>query len=180
MVNDISQICGSKTICSIHGKNLEREKFQLPDEYNKLLSKYQIKGEKVKIYWEKSVRNVGKKEILRQFKFNKLIKLDKNGFYVNDKELFGKIVLTRAQESDKYGVPACPLIMAALAVKQNKDGYANSVNFYYIGADNLKNIPNHYVIERGKRVLKYFKDDRNNIKRMKIKNIYITQKSDLS
>ena len=54
--------------------------------------------------------------------------------------------------NDKYGTPVCPLIMAGLNIMQEKLGFSKSINFYYIGEDNTYNIPNFFILEKGKRV----------------------------
>ena len=79
-----------------------------------------------------------------------------------------KFVLTRKRNEDKYGVPACPLIMAGLNIEQNKR-YPSSINFYYIGDDNIENVPNFFVIEKGLRVSELFGAD------IIVKNFYLNK-----
>ncbi|MBM3705786.1 MAG: hypothetical protein FJW66_04595 [Actinobacteria bacterium] len=83
------------------------------------------------------------------------IKKEANGFFLIDPGYYEKIILTRTAAKDKYGTPACPLIMAGLSIIQGRL-YRSSINFYYTGADNISNIPNYFVIEKGKRVAELF------------------------
>ena len=85
--------------------------------------------------------------------------------FFNDPEGYGRIILTRTSGEDKYGTPACPLIMSGLSIEQSKL-YNSSVNFYYIGEDNISNIPNYFAIEKGKRICELIGCN------LKIENLY--------
>ena len=154
LVNDMGIPC-SDNGCKIKDFSFNKNEFNIPLEYKQILNNEKISEETLIIYWEKHMRNKGKKEIVKRIRDgDPLIKKDIRGFYLDDPEGFGKIVLTRKSEEDKYGTPACPLIMAGLNLEQNKR-FSSSINFYYIGKDNFGNIPNHFVIEKGIKVSKF-------------------------
>ena len=90
--------------------------------------------------------------------------------YRHSSEKIG-IVLTRDHPQDKYGTPACPLIMSAYAFEQKRKGYSASFNFYYVGQDNYLNVANHFVIEKGKFLAQQFGLD------LDIKNVYLFKDS---
>ena len=155
MINDMGSSC-DESDCDIKNLVFERELYKLPNQYLEILEQESISREMIKIFWEKHVRNRGKKEFLKRFKRKDSdIFRETGGFFISDSRGFGKIILTRTRENDKYGVPACPLIMAGLNLEQNKI-YKSSINFYYTGNDNIMNIPNYFVIEKGKRVSEIF------------------------
>ncbi len=165
LINDIgSSFCyggGS----SIKNK-FSRKNYDLPEEYLELLASEGIKKDSVWIYWEKQIRNKGKKIFLKMIKAkNNSIEKRINGYFVDDIGGYGKIILTRRSDKDKYGIPACPLIMASLNIVQEKY-YSSNINFYYIGDNNSKNIPNHFIIEKGRRVSEIFGSH------IKVNNIY--------
>jgi hypothetical protein len=83
------------------------------------------------------------------------IHIETSGIFISDPEGYGKIILTKTQGKDKYGTPACPLIMSGLNFEQSKS-YTIAINFYYVGQDNMFNIPNYFVIEKGKKVSDLF------------------------
>ncbi len=154
LINDMGTPC-SDNGCKIGDFSFDKDKFSIPLEYRQILNNENISEETLIIYWEKHVRNRGKKEIVKRIREgDPLIKKDSSGFYLYDPEGFGKVVLTRKRGEDKYGTPACPLIMAGLNLEQNKR-FLSSINFYYIGNDNFDNIPNHFVIEKGIKVSKF-------------------------
>ena len=168
LINDMGASCDDSE-CDIKNLVFERESYRLPNQYLEILEKEGISREMIKIFWEKHARNRGKKEFLKRLKRNSSdIFKEAGGFFISDTQGFGKIILTRKRESDKYGVPACPLIMAGLNLEQNKI-HKSSINFYYIGNDNLMNIPNYFVIEKGKRVSEIFRAS------ISVNNIYFNE-----
>ena len=158
LINDMGTLCSDKR-CEIKVFSFNKNEFKIPLEYRQILDNENIPEENLIIYWEKHMRNRGKKEIVKRIRErDPLVQKDSEGFYLDDPEGFGKIVLTRKREKDKYGAPACPLIMAGLNLEQDKR-FSSSINFYYIGSDNFANIPNHFVIEKGIKVSDYLGAD---------------------
>ncbi len=152
LINDIGASAYCEDDHSIGKTKLYRDNYNLPEEYSELLESNGINKESIRIFWEKKIRNKGKKIFLKMFKAkNNNIEKNSKGYFINDNNGYGKIVLTRESDKDKYGIPACPLIMASLNMIQDKY-YSSNINFYYIGDDNIENIPNYFVIEKGKRV----------------------------
>jgi hypothetical protein len=151
LINDMGSSCDEDG-CRLSTLNFSREDYKLPGEYMRILKSNGLNAGSVKTFWEKHVRNRGKKELLKLIKKNNtdLIR-ESRGIFIKDPGGYEKIILTRTQGKDKYGTPACPLIMAGLHTLQSKQ-YSGSINFYYTGSDNTGNIPNPYVIEKGKRV----------------------------
>lgn len=154
LINDIGQTC-NQSACTVLTP-FSKSTFGFPGEYKKILEKYSIDLKEIVIFWEKHIRNRGKKELMKIVGKRHDIEKVENDYWLNDRGGYGKIILTRGNTQDKYGTPACPLIMGALALEEEKNGYTSSVNFYYIGNDNQINIPNHFVIEKGKTVAKKF------------------------
>ena len=165
LVNNIGDACGS--YCK--AKPFSKTDFSLPKEYTDILNGLGIGIKEVKIYWEKHIRNRGKKKFLRQAKKGDNIILAEGNYWLKDVDGYEKILLSRKKEQDKYGSPACPLIMAGLALEQERDGFGNSLNIYYIGNDNIRNIPNYFVIEKGKKVAERFGA------KINVKNIYMNE-----
>ena len=144
----------------------------MPAEYLEIIKRNGITGLPLQVFWEKHSRNKGKKEllkILRQKNNDSLktliFKIENTGYFIEDKDNYGRIILTRLKGHDKYGTPACPLIMAGFNILQSA-GYEKSINFYYIGEDNIDNIPNHHAIEKGKITARLFGS------RIQVENIY--------
>lgn len=162
LINDMGSSCDENG-CYLKTSCFNRVDYPLPEEYIKVLSQNGIRGYPVKIYWEKNIRNRGKKELLKLLKKDSFPNInpgtksipciikEKNAVFLNDPQGYGKIILTRIQGKDKYGTPACPLIMYGFSIEQSKS-YDSSINFYYIGEDNTNNIPNYFAIEKGKRI----------------------------
>ncbi len=151
LINDMGSAC-EEDGCKTGLLKFSRPDFKLPEEYLSILSEYKIKEQVIELYWEKNIRNRSKKIFLKQFKKDgKMPKKQSDGFFVDDPDGYGKIILTRTIGKDKYGTPACPLIMAGLNIIQGEK-YASSINFYYTGSDNIQNIPNPFVIEKGERL----------------------------
>lgn len=171
LINDIGATCSSDS-CSINKPNFSKEKFRLPQEYLDILSELCIEEGDVSIYWEKHMRNRGHKSLLREVrKGDQDIQVIKGDHYLIDNEGYGRTILTRGRENDMYGTAACPLIMAAYAIEQQRRGFHNSVNIYYTDYDNIRNIPTPFPIDKGKRVADLFKAEIN------VKNIYITKEA---
>jgi hypothetical protein len=169
LINDIGATCSSDS-CSINKINFSREDYRLPEEYLKILSELGIEETEVNIYWEKTMRNRGHKIMRREIKKgNKKIQIIKKDHYLYDMVGYGEIVLSRGNGKDPYGTAACPLIMAAYAMKQQDKKFTKSVNIYYIDYDNIKNIPNQFSIDRGKRVADLFGA------KIEVKNIYFSE-----
>jgi hypothetical protein len=169
LINDIGATCSSDS-CSINQINFSREDFTLPKQYLDILSELGIEEKDVKIYWEKTMRNRGHKLLKIEVKKNNQdIQVIKGDHYLIDKKGYGKIILTRGHENSVYGTAACPLIMAAYAMEQQRGGFTQSVNIYYANYDNIKNIPNQYVIDKGKRVAELL-----SIK-IDVKNVYVSK-----
>ncbi|PIS04715.1 MAG: hypothetical protein COT81_05005 [Candidatus Buchananbacteria bacterium CG10_big_fil_rev_8_21_14_0_10_42_9] len=112
LINDIGQTCDINQ-CSTTKQVFERTKFTLPKAYHTILQEFLSFPEYLDIYWEKHMRNRGKKELLKRIK-SKNIKLYDEGYYWLS--LNKKYLLTRKNSIDIYGTPACPLIMAAYAL----------------------------------------------------------------
>lgn len=168
LINNMGSVCDAKKkVCAVNPEEL-KEHFELPEEYNIILKKYGVERNEVKVYWEKSLRNRGKKELLKQIEVKKKYVEYKEGAYwfVNPKD-GRRITLSRPNPNDKYGIPACPLIMAAFAYQKQQDGYSSSLNFYYIDLENEENIPNYFAIEKGRVVAEEFYENLNII------NIYL-------
>ena len=183
LINDMGVAC-DENICSINDLKFSREDYKLPSVYYDILNSpgksiKHFKGyinteDDIKIFWEKNIKNKAKKYFIKILKAGSYLKnkdinieRDKNGFFISDPEKYGKIILTRTQGKDKYGTPACPLIMAGFNISLWKLKYSMCINFYYIGQDNSFNIPNYFVIEKGKRVAELFGCD------IDIVNIYL-------
>jgi len=185
LINDMGSACDEGD-CYIEKIKFLREKYFLPSIYKEILTSAGLgpnhcKTGKdiVKVFWEKHIRNTAKKEFIKILKHTDSnpieskkdhltidIKKEPSGFYIEDPRQYGKIMLTRTQGKDKYGTPACPLIMAGLNIMQSKQKYSMCLNFYYVGQDNILNIPNYFVIEKGKRVTELFGYN------IEVKNIY--------
>lgn len=170
LINNMGGVCDAKKkVCLVNPEEL-KEHFELPEEYNTILKKQGINRNEVKIYWEKSLRNLGKKELLKKIEEGKKYVEYKEEAYwfVNPKD-GRRITLSRPNPNDKYGIPACPLIMAAFAYSQRRDGFNFSLNFYYIDLTNEDNIPNYFAIEKGRVVAEEFYGE----KETNIINIYL-------
>ncbi|MFC2144878.1 hypothetical protein ACFLQQ_00970 [Actinomycetota bacterium] len=165
LINDMGSEC-SEIGCDLKALNFSREEYELPGVYQDLFTEYDIKSDEIVIYWEKHIRNRTKKDFLKILKKGKpQITKDLKGYYLLTDISPLKIVLTRTQGKDKYGVPACPLIMGGLNYQQSKK-YNCSVNYYYIANDNKDNIPNYFVIEKAKTVAEFLGSG------MDVNNIY--------
>ena len=67
LINDMGSSCDENG-CHLKMPGFMREDYQLPKEYIKVLSQNGLKDYPVKIYWEKHIRNRGKKELLKLLK----------------------------------------------------------------------------------------------------------------
>jgi hypothetical protein len=142
LINDIGTVCSASS-CSIT-KPMSKENFELPQAYKDILA-----GEELTIFWEKHMRNRGKKQLAKELSKNNPHVAAEDGGYVFKKDGVS-LLMTRSIPGDIHGTPACPLIMAALALEQEKMKFQSCFNFYYVGDDNFDNIANHFVIEKGK------------------------------
>jgi hypothetical protein len=170
LLNDIGMVCGGSDHCHIvKPKKNERDSFVLPDSYKQILRNLDIPETEVHIFWEKHIRNRGKKLFNKIKKIRSDVKNIDGDYYLEDTEGYGNILLLRKMKNDKYGTPACPLIMAAYAFEQERAQYRHSMNLYYIDEENVSNIPSHVVIEKGKRVAEILGSQ------SLIQNIYFTK-----
>jgi hypothetical protein len=166
LINDLSSSCEECDCLNGDLAGFKRNNFIFPGQYNDILKSNGISPNVLNIYWEKHMRNRAKKELLKRMKVkDENIQNGSDGLFLLDPDGYGKIILTRKRDRDKYGAPACPLIMAGLNLEQDKH-YESSINFYYIGIDNLENIPNYHAIEKGAKVSKSFSA------RIEVNNIY--------
>ena len=102
LINDMGSSC-DESACSLKKLGFTRLEYKLPSVYNKILSEEKIPEKSIKIYWEKHSRNRGKKELIKRIKIESDIFIkERNGLFLLDKEGYGKIVLTRIRENDKY------------------------------------------------------------------------------
>lgn len=171
LLNDIGQVCGNNDSCTIlNSKPFDKTDFKLPDEYLEILKENKVNIEDLVIYWEKTMRNRGKKLFNKQ-KNDGIFLLKDGDYYFDDSGGMGEILVLREMKSDKYGTCACPMIMAAFSKSQEKAGFNTSINIYYIGRDNTINIPNHTVIEKGKRLGEVL-----GVK-LNVKNLYFSEDS---
>ena len=157
LINNMGGVCDTKKqICAFDPEKI-KEFFKLPPAYLEILKNLKIDDKEIVIYWEKSLRNVGKKQLLKQLKAKNPDIKEKDGSYglINPSDN-RSIILSRTNPNDKYGIAACPLIMAALVEQMQKDGFTSSLNFYYVDVENEENIPNYFAIEKGRVVAKNF------------------------
>jgi hypothetical protein len=151
LINDMGSACDEDG-CPIKPLSFSRDAFSLPDNYIDILNDNGLDQKEIIIYWEKHIRNKSKKAFLRKIKgkCQDIIK-GREGYFLKAPGPYLKVILTRTLRKDKYGVPACPLIMGGL-LKVQSDTYDQSINYYYIGQDNHENIPNHFVLEKARPV----------------------------
>lgn len=177
LINDIGTVCASasgSSSCSIV-PTVSKEAFVLPDAYLQILKKLNLTPDEVVVFWEKHMRNRGKKLLLKEIaKQNKHIVPLNGGYIFQDLEKKIEILLTRFHPQDQHGTPACPLIMGAYALAKRELGFNTSVNFYYVGPKNYLNVANHYIIEKGKFVAMQLADC------IDVKNIYLFEDCVLS
>ncbi len=149
LINDIGAVC-SFSGCQTQ-RAPTRAAFVLPDAYQAILDELGIQKEELVIFWEKHIRNRAKKQLHSQIvKQNpSIIYREKEGYIYRSNQNSVEIILSRYNDHDKRGTPACPLIMSAYSLEHKRLGYSSSLNFYYIGDDNFMNIANHFVIEKG-------------------------------
>ncbi len=170
LINDIGAVCGSASAnssCSL-APTTSKANFSLPVEYQNILSEYGLHIEELAIFWEKHMRNRGKKLLLKELaKQNQHIHSYQGGYIYSNPQEKIEILLTRASRHDPHGTPACPLIMGAYAIEAYQMGFSSSINFYYVNENNYKNVANHFVIEKGKYVALQF------MSKLNIKNIYL-------
>ncbi|MCP4647742.1 MAG: hypothetical protein GY852_08450 [bacterium] len=148
LINDIGAVCGNSGGCKIN-EGFSRESFSFPEEYLKILMDLGIPKGEVDIYWEKHMRNRGKKLLVKVIDKTRSVDIFDGIRWLIGGDGTG-IALSKERKHDKYGNAACPLIMAAYHMEQERRGYDASINFYYVGEDNKRNISYHPVIEQGK------------------------------
>jgi len=165
-VNDIGATC-TATSCSIKG-SASIEEFELPAPYDNILHRLGVCRSDLRIISEKFTRNRGKRILKKEIKRGNpnILLRDEGYFFVCDDKSID-IQLTRINENDEVGTPACPLIMCAYSLEHIREGFKSSLNFYYAGEDNYENIPNYYVIEHGYKIAQALDGTAD------VKNIYI-------
>jgi len=147
-INDIGLTCSGTDSCSLEKMKLINGP-SLPNEYTKILIENGIEEDEVVIISERFLRNRAKRIFHQVRKQTDAFVERDEGYYFLPKDR-PEIILTRKNTFDKYGTPACPLIMGAYCLELKRMGYCNSINYYYVGSDNLSNIPNYLPIEKGK------------------------------
>lgn len=147
-INDIGLSCSGADSCSLEKMKLITGP-ALPVEYEEILTENGIDENEVVIISERFLRNRAKRIFHQVRKQTEAFVERSEGYYYLPKDR-PEIILTRKNSHDKYGTPACPLIMAAFGLELKRMGYINSINYYYVGSDNLSNIPNYLPIEKGK------------------------------
>ena len=163
LINNIGSTC-DLNVCYKSSSS----KFTIPEEYVKILKEDNLSLNDLLIFWEKHLRNRGKKEFIKRVKKIDNIEENEEGWWLKEKT--GKeFMLTRRAFKDPYGTPACPLIMAAYALEQERKGFKSSLNYWYVDSDNFENIPNHFMIEKGYEVAKMFDA------KIKVMNVYFTK-----
>ena len=163
LINNIGSTC-DLNICYTSSSS----KFIFPEEYTKMLKENNLELNDLLIFWEKHLRNRGKKEFIKRVRKIDNIEENEEGWWLKEKT--GKnFILTRRALKDPYGTPACPLIVAAYALEQERKGFKSSLNYWYVDSDNFENIPNHFMIEKGYEVAKMF-----DVK-IKVMNVYFTK-----
>lgn len=165
-INDIGLTCSDADSCSLEKMKLMTGP-SLPAEYTQILIENGIEENEVVIISERFLRNRAKRIFHHVRKQSGSFVERSEGYYYLPKDR-PEIILTRKNSYDKYGTPACPLIMAAFGLELKRMGYDNSINYYYVGSDNLSNIPNYLPIEKGK-LLAHELDSG-----IKTENIYLT------
>lgn len=165
-VNDIGMTCESTNHCSIIKPNFSKDDFKLPEAYQAILREYDIPESQLQLFWEKQVRNRGSQLFKQWKKQTDRLEKDEIGYWLLDPEVYGRILLCR-----RSGIPTCPLIVAAFICEQQRQGFTNSLNMHYIGLDNMGNISNHFVIEKGKRVAELLASN------VAMKNVYFTDQN---
>jgi len=164
-INDIGLTCSGTDSCSLEKMKLISG-HTLPNEYSKILDENGIEEAEVIIISERFLRNRAKRIFHQVRKQTDAFVERDEGYYFLPKDR-PEIILTRKNTSDKYGTPACPLIMGAYCLELKRMGYSNSINYYYVGSDNLSNIPNYLPIEKGKLLAHELDPD------IKTENIYL-------
>lgn len=166
LINDMGAVCSGSS-CTISAVP-SRENISLPPEYLKILEEGGLGLKDLHIFWEKHLRNRGKKMLFGQLsKNNPSFSYDNGGYVYSSPQVKIPIILTRKSAHDKYGTPACPLIMCALAMEHQRQGFNSSFNFYYVGEDNYLNVANHFVIEKGRFLAEQMGNN------LDIKNVYL-------
>ena len=79
LINDIGQVCGAEH-CSIRISAFDRKNFTLPDAYLLVLKENGVPLEDITIFWEKFIRNRGKKELKKALRGNIAVQKDGDRF----------------------------------------------------------------------------------------------------
>ncbi len=166
LVNDIGTTCDANA-CVLLSESADSA-LRLPKILQKSLHDHGLFTQDVTLFSEKHARNRGKKLFSRMLKTREDIQMDESAYWLKDSKNH-QYLLTRRTKKDPRGTPACPLIMAGYAFEQQKFGYSTSVNFYYVDAENMENIPNHFMIEKGADVARLFGA------KINVLNVYFTR-----
>lgn len=166
-INDIGLTCSGSDSCSLAEIKQMRE-LTLPDEYRAILAENGIGEGEIVLLSERFLRNRAKRIFhhVRKQHADAFVEREE-GYYFAPKDR-PEMILTRKNAHDRYGTPACPLIMSAFGLELKRMGFGNSINFYYVGSDNLANIPNYMPIEKGKLLAHELDPD------IQTENIYLT------
>ena len=150
LINDIGVAC-NESGCNFSSVSIED--FQLPKIYSEVLNENGVSEDDLILISERHCRNRGKKLLNKEIKKgNPQMVLEDEGYFYVDNDKSMNFQLTRINTADKVGTPACPLIMCAFCLEHLRNGCVASLNFYYVGEDNMSNIPNYYVIENGYKI----------------------------
>ena len=168
LVNNMGSVCDAKSKACVVDSDVIKDNFTLPKEYLNILSNNNVDPKDVIVYWEKSLRNRGKKELHKMIKTGDgSVALKEGAYWFADPKDGRKITLSRPNVNDEYGMAACPLIMAAFTYQIHQDGFDTGLHFYYVDIENEQNIPNYFAIEKGRAVAEHF------YKKLKTINFYL-------
>lgn len=167
-INDIGLTCSGGDSCSIAKVRSIGDALAVPAEYQEILAENGLAEEELVLLSERFLRNRAKRIFhhVRKQRADAFVEREE-GYYFAPPDR-PEIILTRKNAHDQYGTPACPLIMSAFGLELKRMGFDNSVNFYYVGSDNVSNIPNYMPIEKGKLLAHELDPD------IRTDNIYLT------
>jgi hypothetical protein len=153
LINDIGKVC-SQDSCSMIRDTVNKDEFMLPKIFQEILEVGKIPENRVKLYWEKNVRNNASTLFKKILKKNKQGIIEINGNYWLDSKEGDKIILARKHPQNKYGIAACPLIVANFDRILANQGYVSSIHVDYVGDDNFC-IPDPTVNTKSKKIVKW-------------------------
>lgn len=170
LIKDIGSIYSSYSY-PVSFYQLDYGTLQLPQEYHQILQDSYLNPEDVHIFLEKNMRTRGQKELNRRIGSSSFIQIVDEDTWIYLPDKLGKkeaFLLAEKSPDSSSGIPSCPLIMAGYTIHQEQLGFDSSINYYYIGEDNYKNVPNHYDIDKGARVASSFGSS------LMVRNVYFT------